>query len=82
MARASLLGLKNELQVCASRRDALNRALEVIANGTLDLLGLMTYYHENGFWSQFQGGAHYVRDQRQAHNLVENLGALRFHAGS
>jgi hypothetical protein len=80
MACASLFSLKDESKVGAGVSPALDQSLNIFANNSLDLIGLMAHYHVNGFWSQFQGRAYNVRDQRQARNLVKHFCAPRPHA--
>jgi hypothetical protein len=60
MARASLLRLKNEMQIRESARITLSQPLCVRADSPFDLFCLVANYHVNGFRSQFQGRSYYV----------------------
>jgi hypothetical protein len=79
MAGSALLGLKSKMQGRAYFGVSLGQSRSFIADGALNVFGLMANYRKNGSGSQFEGGAKHMGDQRLAGDLMKHLGPLALH---
>jgi hypothetical protein len=77
---ATLVGLKNKLQLRATRLPVLDQMRGFIAYGCFNIRRLVTDYRENGFRSQVESSAEHVSHERQSGKLVQDFSSARLHA--